>query len=423
MNGKILSSILMVTMLMLAGLLVVGTGVAAKTNPAEKIQVIVVFKDRPDPAFIRQHGGNIKYTYDVIPGIAALLPQKAVDALEKNPKIAYVERDIVVGRPPWAGGGEKEQPPETLEWGVDRIDADLVWDTDGDLVADEGANMGSGIKVAVLDTGIDKDHPDLQENIKGGVNFVSKPWWKDPDPNKWDDDNGHGTYVAGIIAAVENEIGVIGSAPKAWLYGVKVLDRTGSGYVSDVIAGIDWSVDNGMHVISMSLGSSSDSQALHDACDNAYAAGLVLVAAAGNSGDGDGSTNEVLYPAKYSSVIAVAATDKDDSTPTWSSEGEEVELAAPGVDVRSTWKDGSYETHSGTSAATPHVSGTIALVLYQTELLTAYDSNGDGALQPSELRTLLRDTADDLGSSGFDNFYGYGLVDAEESVTGTQTNP
>ncbi len=399
---------------------------AAKPEPEGRVQVIVVFKGRPDPALIRQHGGRIKYTYKIIPGIAVLLPEKAISALKRNPKIAYIERDIVLSKPPWAGGGKKEeQPPETLEWGVDRIDADLVWDVNGDLTTDEGANTGSGIKVAILDTGIDKDHPDLKANVKGGINFVSKPWWKEPDPTKWDDDNGHGTYCAGIVAAVENDIGVIGVAPSVWLYAVKVLDRTGSGYLSDVIAGIDWCVQNGMQVVSMSLGTSEDSQALKDACDNAYAAGLVLVAAAGNDGDGDPTTDEVLYPARYDSVIAVAATAEDDSTPIWSSEGMEVELSAPGVDVRSTWKGGTYETHSGTSAACPHVSGTVALILASDETIWVEKgyTNGDGTWTNSEVRNVLRGTADDLGQTGHDNFYGYGIVDAEESATGVQTNP
>ena len=178
-----------------------------------------------------------------------------------------------------------------------------------------------------------------------------------------------------------------------------------------------------MQVISMSLGTSEYSQSLKDACDNAYAKGLILVAAAGNDGDGDPATNEVLYPAKYSSVIAVAATDINDNTPTWSAEGEEVELAAPGVDVRSTWKDGTYETHSGTSAACPHVSGTVALILASNETIwqeLGY-TDGDGVWANDEVRAVLQNTADDLGDPGFDNFYGYGLVDAEESVTGAET--
>jgi subtilisin len=116
-----------------------------------------------------------------------------------------------------------------LPWGVGRIDAEWAWNS----------SRGSEIKVAVVDTGIDADHPDLVANLEGGVNFVSKPWWKPADPNRWDDDNGHGTHVAGIIAAADNKIGVIGVAPEASLYAVKVLDQSGSGYVSSIIAGID----------------------------------------------------------------------------------------------------------------------------------------------------------------------------------------
>jgi len=422
MKFVLLSGFIMV--LMITSVLAAGTSIAVKPQLNEKVQVIVVFKGKPDLALIKQHQGVVKHIYKIIPGIASVLPLKAVEALKKNPKIAYIEKDIIVGKPPWAGKDkEKEQPPETLEWGVDRIDADLVWDVNHDLTVDEGANTGEAIKVAILDTGIDKDHPDLQANIKGGVNFVSKPWWKEPNPDKWDDDNGHGTYCAGITAAVDNNIGVIGVAPKVLLYAVKVLDRTGSGYLSDVVAGIDWCVENDMQVISMSLGTSEYSQSLKDACDNAYAKGLILVAAAGNDGDGDPATNEVLYPAKYSSVIAVAATDINDNTPTWSAEGEEVELAAPGVDVRSTWKDGTYETHSGTSAACPHVSGTVALILASNETIwqeLGY-TDGDGVWANDEVRAVLQNTADDLGDPGFDNFYGYGLVDAEESVTGAET--
>lgn len=392
---------------------------SAAGNPQ---RVIVTFEQAVNEdarVALESLGGRVLKELPLVDGLVVLLPSEAavpeigtiagVKKVEEDARVFALGQPSGVGKPPWAGGGDEEQPAEVLEWGVDRIDADLAW----------GASTGLGVKVAVIDTGIDKDHPDLVDNLKGGVNFVSKPSWKDPDPTKWDDDNGHGTHVAGIVGAVDNEIGVIGVAPQAYLYAVKVLDRTGSGYVSDVIDGIDWSMNNGMQVINMSLGTASDVQALHDAVDAAYNAGLVLVAAAGNSGDGDGTTNEVIYPAKYSSVIAVAATASDDSTPYWSSEGEEVELAAPGVDVRSAWKGGGYETKSGTSMASPYAAGTVALVL--TTAVGSYDLDGDGMWDPVEVRANLQATADDLGTVGHDNYYGYGLVDAEESVTGVQT--
>jgi subtilisin len=289
-----------------------------------------------------------------------------------------------------------------IPWGVDRIDADLVW----------GTTTGSPIKVAVIDTGIDKDHPDLQANIKGGINFVFQKGTIDP--TMWDDDNGHGTHVAGTIAAIDNEEGVIGVGPEIWLYAVKVLDRTGKGYLSDVVAGINWAINNDMDVISMSLGTSYDYQELRDACDAAYNAGIVIVAAAGNAGDGDASTNEYSYPAAYDSVIAVGATDSNDNIAWWSNSGPYIELAAPGVSIYSTYKKGDYETMSGTSMACPHVSGVIALML--TTSPGIYDLDGDG-WDPTEIRSKLHDTAEDLGPTGKDNWYGYGLVDAEAVVS------
>ena len=289
---------------------------------------------------------------------------------------------------------EVPPPPQNVPWGIQKINADHVWPR---------PDTGAGINVAIIDTGIDSDHPDLASNIKGGQNFVSIGG--KIDPIKWDDDHGHGTHCAGIVAAINNSFGVVGAAPGANLYAVKVLDSSGSGYTSSIINGIAWSMNNGMKVISMSLGTSSDVQSLHDACDYAYARGVVLVAAAGNSG------GSVGYPAKYSCVIAVAATDINNIRPYWSCYGTEVSLSAPGVNILSTYKGGGYTTMSGTSMATPHVSGAVALVLAANLTYT-----------PQQVRARLESTALDLGSTGKDNYYGYGLVDAYRAVTG-QTAP
>ena len=338
-------------------------------------------------AALESNGGKIIKRLPLVNGLVVMLPSEAAvptfNALAGVKKVEADAKVFALGKPSSA-----VQPTETLEWGANRIDADLAWAT----------SKGTGVKVAIIDTGIDKDHPDLVANLKGGTNFVA-PGLKAADPNKWNDDNGHGTHVAGIVAAVDNSIGVIGVAPEASLYAVKVLDKNGSGYVSDVIDGIYWAIQNGMQVINMSLGSASDVQALHDAVDAAYNSGILVVAAAGNSGDGNPNTNEVIYPAKYSSVIAVAATASDDSIPTWSSSGAEVELAAPGVSIRSTWNDNMYKTISGTSMATPHVAGVVALKL----------SSG---ILASDIRVNLQATAQDLGIAGFDYSYGYGLVRA-----------
>jgi len=349
----------------------------------EKINVIIGFHAEPDVALIKAHNGEVKNIMPQIHALVATIPETAMVALQNNPQVRYVEYDGIV-----------TMLGEVLPWGVDRIDADLAWT----------ASTGTGVKVAVIDTGIDKDHPDLKANIKGGVNFVGRK----VNPDKWDDDNGHGTHCAGIIAAVDNEEGVVGVAKETGLYGVKVLDRRGSGYLSDVVAGIQWSIDNDMDVISMSLGTSSNYQSLRDVCDAAWdaGAGIVVVAAAGNEGDGDISTDEYSYPAAYDSVIAVAATDSSDGVPYWSNSGPYVELAAPGVSIYSTYKDGAYATKSGTSMSCPHVSGTAALVIASDPTLT----------NAGDVRLRLQETAEDLGATGRDKRYGYGLVDAEAAV-------
>ena len=399
------------------GLAIQGVSAGSPQTASAPERVIVTFNHAVNEdarAALENAGGRVLKELPLVNGAVVLLPNEAAASnIGTLAGVRSVEKDALVFalRPPKGGGGST-QPAEVLEWGVDRIDADFAWAT----------SRGLGVNVAIVDTGIDKDHADLIDNLKGGVNFVSKSPVKPADPNKWDDDNGHGTHVAGIVAARDNEIGVIGTAPEAYLWAVKVLDRNGSGYTSDVIDGITWAMNNGMQVVNISLGTASDIQAMHDAVDAAYTAGVVIVAAAGNSGDGDGSTNEVIYPAKYSSVIAVAATDNNDLIAYFSSDGAEVELAAPGVSIRSTWNDGFYNTISGTSMASPHVAGTVALVL-ATVVQSAYDADADGAWDPAEVRAALQAAADDLGATGRDNFYGYGLVDAEESVTGTQTNP
>lgn len=392
---------------MLAFVLVGGAVAANGEGKGGLGRYIVVFdavNDAAKETLVGQFGGVVEKEIALLGNAnVVLLPPRSVEGMAECAEVLRVEEDAIVyalpkpenpGKPPKE---EEPQPAEVLPWGVDRVDADLAW----------AVSTGLEIKVAIIDTGIDKDHPDLVDNIMDGVNFVKIRGKIIAD--LWDDDNGHGTHCAGIVAAVDNDIGVIGVAPQAYLYGVKVLDRRGSGYVSDVILGIQWSIDNGMQVINMSLGTSSDVQSLHDACNAAEAAGIVVIAAAGNSGDTD-PDSDVIYPAKYDSVIAVAATDDTDTRASWSSDGPEVELAAPGVDIYSTWKGGDYETKSGTSMAAPHVTGTVALML-----------GANSALTPDDIRATLHITADDLGVAGFDNYYGHGLVDAEEAATGVET--
>lgn len=249
-----------------------------------------------------------------------------------------------------------------------------------------------GVKVAIIDTGIDYTHPDLKANYKGGYDFVN-------DDSYPMDDNGHGTHVAGTIAALDNDIGVIGVAPDADLYAYKTLNRRGRGLISDINAAIDQAITDDMDIISMSLGGGySESQ--ESLCKKAYDAGIVIVAAAGNE------AGDVIYPAAYSSVIAVSATDYNDIITYFSNFGDEVDLAAPGVNIYSTYLGGRYATLSGTSMATPHVTGTVALLL----------STGAGEWDPAKVRSQLQSTATDLGAEEYDYYYGHGLVNAANAL-------
>ena len=186
------------------------------------------------------------------------------------------------------------------------------------------------------------------------------------------------------------------------------MNSAGSGYLSDVIEGIQWAVANRIQVVNMSLGTNSDIQSFHDAVTVAKNAGVVIVAAAGNSG------GSVIFPAAYPETIAVSAIDQNNIIASWSSRGPEVDLAAPGVSIYSTYKGTGYATLSGTSMAAPHVAGSVALVLNTP--VGGYDVNLNGKWDPNEVQKKLQDRAFDWGNTGFDNLYGWGLVNAYSAV-------
>ena len=351
--------------------------------PDGLVKVLIGFKEKPgaaQQAMVKGVGGKIKYTYHIVDAIAASIPEKAIEALQKNPNIRYVEPDGQV----YALDDELDD-----SWGVKHVGAGDVHNS-----IDPPPNKGAGVKVAIIDTGIDYNHSDLHANYNGGWDFVNN----DAYPM---DDNGHGTHVAGTVAAEDNGFGVVGVAPEAELYSLKVLDATGRGYMSDVVAAIQWATVNEIQVINMSLGGGA-SITLEAACLLAYYQDeLILVAAAGNSGNPPGRGDNVGYPAAYDSVIAVAATNQSDERASWSSTGPDVELAAPGVSIYSTLPGNNYGTYSGTSMACPHVAGVVALVI---------------AAEFFNVRDRLQSTADDLGAAGLDSKYGYGLVDADEAA-------
>jgi subtilisin family serine protease len=234
------------------------------------------------------------------------------------------------------------QEKERLNWAESLLGIPRVWTR----------TRGEGIKVAVLDTGIDLDHEDLKEAIVGSKDFTG---------DGVEDKNGHGTHCAGIIAARRNRVGFVGVAPKADLLIGKVLGNQGNGSFSWIAAGVDWAVRRGAHIISMSLGGPSSSQVLFQAVHNALAKGVLIVCAAGN--EGSLFQNSIGYPGRYGGVITVAAHDNNGNRSGFSSRGGEIDVMAPGSNIWSTYKNGGYAELSGTSMATPFVAGLAALIL------------------------------------------------------------
>jgi len=373
---KIIILFIAIGLLLSTAPMITGENAVDKSN--EKIKVIIGFNGKPDTALINTFGGETKKEISGINAVTATIPETAINALQNNPKIRYIEEDKYVQL-------VSEQP---IPWGVDRIDAEKVW----------SSNTGSDIYIAIVDTGIDYNHPDLDDNYAFGESFVD--YTNDPM-----DDDGHGTHCAGIAAAENNDIGVVGVAPGAKLIAAKVLDYNGGAYLSWISDGITWAANNGADVISLSIGYDQHVQSWQDACDYAYyTKGVVVVAAAGNSGNPPGKGDNVDYPGRYDSTIAVSATDSSDKRARWSSTGPDVELAAPGVNIYSTLWDDTYDYYSGTSMACPHVAGVAALVI-------ASDVTNN-----VEVRNKMTSTAEDLGISGRDTKYGYGLVDAEAAA-------
>jgi len=337
-----------------------------------------------------------------------------VVALRRDPRVAFAGLDYVASA---ADGFTPNDPGWTQQWGPQQIGAPLAW----------SVTVGNTATViAVVDSGVTLSHPDLVDRL--WVNAGEIPangldddgngqaddvwgwhfyhWWDGQayapgENNLVIDDLGHGTHVAGIAGAtVNNGVGIAGIAGGCRLMAVKVLDQYGVGWYSDIAAGIVYAVDNGARIVNLSLGGSSPSEALQASVDYAHARGVLVVAAAGNDG------GAVLYPAACQHALAVAATDRDDQHPSFSNHGPEVDVAAPGVDIYSTWpwRDG-YFTKSGTSMAAPHVAGLAALIWSQHPDYT-----------PDQVQQCITQTALDVGPPGWDEYAGWGRIDAGRAV-------
>src|ERR671918_1221619 len=344
---------------------IVAVGSAA-AQPAPAGTYIVVL--RPSVANVpaaasdiaRAHGGTVGFVYQhALRGFSIRVPAAAAAAIGRNPLVAYVEADQLF-----------TVEAQTVPTGIRRIFAPGNANLDIDGVDDKRVD----VDVAVIDTGVDLDHPDL--NVVGSTNCAGGGPFSSSCASGGDDGNGHGTHVAGTIAAIDNGSGVVGVAPGARLWAVRVLNNNGSGYLSWIVAGMDWVTARAatIEVANMSLGGGA-SQALDDAANRMADAGVAVAVAAGNSDD-----NAANYsPARAAKVLTVSAladfdgapgglgsptcrSDQDDTLADFSNWGSTIELAAPGVCILSTWLSGGYNTISGTSMASPHAAGALAVL-------------------------------------------------------------
>ncbi len=374
---KAIRRTLLVTLLFVTGLtLMLSLGnyetSAAPARGASDANYLVGLEPNASGNVVQNAGGEVRVEFDLVNVVSANLSPQAAEALQNNPNVRFVEENA-----------EVTALEQTTPWGIDRVFGEESY-----AFESWGISTGEGVDVAVLDTGIDENHPDL--NVVGGVTTVDDSHWGS-------DGSAHGTHVAGTIGALDNGSGVVGVAPDVNLYAVKVLGDDGGGTLESVILGIEWAVAQDIPIINMSLGSSASSEALEEASDAANDAGSLLVAAAGNEGHPARRGDTVGYPANYESVLAVASSTETDGISGFSSHGPSVEITAPGSNILSTVPGGGYGEMSGTSMASPHVAGVAALLL-----------SADPTLSNDEMRDILTSTAVDLGHGSEDQ--GEGLV-------------
>ncbi|UQZ87014.1 Thermophilic serine proteinase precursor [Paenibacillus konkukensis] len=366
-------------------------------------QVVVRFNQEPTQADLAKIDSEIGTSHYRKIGYTYIFESKQMEAKQlmnyfkkwnvayAEPHFLYLTNSEAVDSAVNADTARKEaqisdelKPNDTLyqryQWNLPNIETEQGW------TISKGSDQ---IKVAIVDTGVDINHPDLKDQLISGYNVVNT----DAAPL---DDVGHGTHVAGVIGAVvNNNIGVAGMSWYNRIMPVKVLDQSGAGSTYSVAQGIIWATDHGAKVINMSLGNYADANFLHDAIKYAYDHDVVLIAASGND-----NTETPGYPAAYPEVFAVAATDSNKNKASFSNYGDYVDAAAPGVSIASTYPHNQYAALSGTSMASPHVTALAALIR---------SVNPD--LKNTEVMQIMRETAQDIGPKGKDKYYGHGLID------------
>lgn len=362
------------------------TSVSVEKGAHVKGEVIVKFKDKvslsTQDKLLQSLNAKVVADEDAVKSPFTVLEVGDVDgvvkALENNPNVEYAEPNYIFNAT-WT-------PNDTYfntnyQYGIFNTDADHAWDV---------ARGSSSQEIAVLDTGVDYTHPDLDGKVIRGYDFVQRD-------NTPQDQNGHGTHVAGIAAAeTNNATGIAGMAPNTKILAVRVLDANGSGSLANIADGIIYAADAGAEVINLSLGCDCSTTTLQNAVNYAWNRGVVLVAAAGNDG-----VNTTFEPASYANVIAVGATDSSNRKASFSNWGTWVDVMAPGVDIVSTYPGNRYVYLSGTSMASPYVAGQAALLRGQ----------GKNNVQT---RAAIQNTARNM--TGVGTYVRHGLINVNDSV-------
>lgn len=365
---------------------------SASEPPKAKAQVQLLVKLNPRmneatfKALLSGRGGSQSGLIPALGVRIVRVPSDVADLcrgeLERHSDVEYVEPDYTA-----EAVGTANDPYLGSEWHLSKIQAPAAWDV---------STGSSSVVVAVIDTGVLASHPDLAGKVlAGGYDFVAN----DNDPT---DENGHGTAVSGTIApAADNSLGVVGVSWTNPILPVRVLDAAGSGNYSAICNGITYAADRGAKIINLSLGGTSSSSTLQSAVNYAWNKNCVVVAAAGNNGN-----NITFYPAACTNVVAVSATNPSDTRPTWSNYGSYVDVSAPGENIWTLSGSNSYAAWSGTSFSSPVTSGIVALM-----------ASANTSLNNANLVDLLLKNSDDIGSAGYDVYYGNGRVNALRAVT------
>ena len=356
------------------------------TEPKEKIKTLVTGKrvEVPDLSAI------YKIKFQVQADIEKILPE-----YKKDPNVEYAEPNYIVR----AFKVPNDPYYAPYQWNLPQISAPSAW----------AISTGNTLDVvAVIDTGVDYNHEDLSGKVILGHNYVASSTGHPQNPNIPFDDNGHGTHLSGIIAAItDNNKGVAGLDWDGMIYAIKVLDYDGSGSISDTISGITEAANKGIKVLNLSLGDTDYSISFENAVNYAYTSGSLVVAAAGNE-----NTSTPTYPAAFTNALAVAATDQADKRSVWrpgvaSNYGAWVDVCAPGTDIYSTWPSNSYLLKDGTSMSTPHVAGLASLLLSRKPAWT-----------PDQLRSRIEETCDNIDSlnPGYSRLLGKGRINAARAL-------